>query len=334
MRDPYQVLGVARTASAEEIRKAYKKLARKHHPDVAKSEADAARFTEINAAYDILGDEEKRKLFDEFGEVSTRPGFDAARARAWQQGGMGGGPQWEFHQGSPGGGFRWSSDGPDFSGGFGGSPEDLLGSLFGGRRRPRGPARGQDLQAEVHVSLREVARNEPVELTIRRPVRAEGEGAPTLVLQEQTLKVRLPPAVEEGRTIRLRGKGGESPHGGPPGDLLLTVRIDPSPGLRRDGDNLELDLPITFGEALRGGRITVPTFDGEVRLTIPAGASPDQRLRLRGKGMKLAQGRGDLLIALRPVPPPTGGAEVEDLAGRLDALYPADVRAGLSALVG
>lgn len=331
MSDPYTVLGVARDASADDIRKAYKKLARKHHPDVAKTEADASRFTEINAAYDVVGDEDKRKLFDDFGEASTRPGFDADRARAWKQQGFGGGG-FDGQRGTPGGGFRWSSDGPDFSGGYGGSPDDILGGLFGGRGRGRGrgPIKGQDITAEVHVSLRDVARNEPIELSLRRPARSDESGTPTLVLQEQSLKVRLPPAVEDGRTIRLRGKGGDSLHGGPAGDLLLTVRIDPSPGLRREGDVLELDLPITFAEALSGGRVTVPTFEGEVKLTIPPCPSPEQRLRLRGKGMKLAEGRGDLLVVLRPVAPRAAGPEAEALTAQLAALYEEDVRASVS----
>ncbi|MCK6503342.1 DnaJ domain-containing protein [Myxococcota bacterium] len=349
MRDPYAVLGVAKDASIEDIKKAYKKLARKHHPDLAKSEADGERFKEINAAHDILGDAEKRRLFDEFGEVSTRPGFDADQARAYQHmaggrgfrgfGGSGGGfgGSGGGFGGTPGGGFRWSSDGPDLGGGFGGGgggfvdADDLLGSLFGGARARRGPRPGQDIQAEVHVSLLQVARAEPIELELRRPVVSGGGGGgqPTMTLHEEKLKVRLPPGVEDGKTIVLRGKGGESPSGGPPGDLRITIRIEPVPGLRRDGETLELDLPITFAEALVGGRVTVPTFDGEVKVTLPPGSQQGQKLRLRGKGMKLAHGRGDLILVLRPTPPASGGPDAEALAGQLAALYDQDVRAGL-----
>ncbi len=334
MRDPYAVLGVSRDASAQDIRKAYKKLARKLHPDVARSEADADRFKDVNAAYDVLGDEDKRKLYDDFGEVSLKPGFDADRARAWQRGGgFRGGP------GGMGGGFGGA--GPDLSGGFGGmgggfggmDADDLLGSIFGGRVR-RGPRPGQDIEAEVRVSILDVARGEPVTIELRRPVLAGAQGGQaTLVLQDETLKVRLPPGVDDGQTIRLRGKGGESPSGGPAGDLLLTVRVHDLPNMRRSGDAIELDVPITFAEALQGGRITVPTFDGDVKLAVPAGAQSGQKLRLRGKGMPLKNGRGDLLVVLRPTPPPRGDdgnqPDVEELARQLAELYPDDIRADL-----
>ena len=339
MRDPYAVLGVAKDASAADIRKAYKKLARQHHPDVAASDADAERFKDINAAYDVLGDEDKRKLYDEFGEVSTRPGFDAEKARAWQRqgfsrGGFGGG----FQQGTPGGGFRWSSEDGDFSGGFGGGgggfgtmdPDDLLSNLFGGGRVRRGPRPGQEVAAEVRLTLLDVARSEPIELEVRRPVVANTGGQATMVMQAEKLKVRLPPAVEDGRTIRLRGKGGESPTGGPAGDLLLTIRVVPTPGLRREGDALELDVPITFAEALAGGRISVPTFDGEVKVTLPEAVQQGQKLRLRGKGMKLAEGRGDLILVLRPTAPLAPGPGAAALAEQLAALYDKDVRADLA----
>lgn len=348
MRDPYAVLGVAKDASADDIKKAYKKLVRKHHPDLAKSEADGERIKEINAANDILGDADKRRLYDEFGEMSTRPGFDPDQARAYQNmaggrgfrgfGGSGFGGSGFGGGGTPGGGFRWSTDGPDLGGGFGGGgggggfvdPEDLMGSLFGGARARRGPRPGQDIHADVQVDLLQVARAEPIELQLRRPVVSNGGGGQaTMSLQEEKLKVRLPPGVEDGKTIILRGKGGESPSGGPPGDLKLTIRIQPVPGLRRDGEALELDLPITFAEALVGGRVTVPTFDGEVKVNLPPGAQQGQKLRLRGKGMKLAHGRGDLILVLRPTPPATGGPEVEALAAQLAALYDQDLRAGL-----
>jgi len=337
MRDPYAVLGVSKGASAVDIRKAYKKLARKHHPDVAKTEEDAEAFKEINAAYDILGDDEKRKLFDEFGEVSVRPGFDAEQARAWSRqgmggrgGGMGGGP----------GGFRWSSEGPDlsggfggggFGGGFGGDPDDILGSLFGGGRVRRGPRPGQDIKADVAVSLLDVARDLPIEIELRRPVAGPPGpgGQATMSLQSEKIKLRLPPGVEDGRTIRLRGKGGDSPSGGPAGDLLITVKVNEVPGLRREGDALELEVPISFAEALGGGRITVPTLDGEVKVTVPAGVQSGQKLRLRGKGMSLAQGRGDLILVLRPTSPPEGGPPDPELVAKLEALYTADLRANL-----
>ncbi len=333
MRDPYAVLGVSRDASAADIRKKYKKLARKHHPDVAKTDADAERFKEINAAYDVLGDEDRRKLYDEFGEISLKPGFDADKARAWQRaggGGFGGG-------GFPGGGFGgFGGGGPDLSGGFGGfegfgggDPQDILGSIFG-RRARRGPRKGQDIEAEVRVSLLDVAHGDPVTLTLRRPVRAGGGGQATLVMTEETLKVRLPPGVDDGQTIRLRGKGGDSPGGGPPGDLRLTVRVSEPAGLHRVGDSVELDVPISFAEALAGARITVPTFDGDVKLSVPAGAQAGQKLRLRGKGIPLKKGRGDLIVVLHPTPPEgVDDDRAAALAEELAALYEGDLRAKL-----
>ncbi|MCB9779966.1 MAG: J domain-containing protein [Alphaproteobacteria bacterium] len=331
MRDLYEVLGVSRSAETTEIRKAYKKLAREFHPDRNPSDEAAERFKEINAAYDVLGDDDKRSLYDEFGEVSTKPGFDAEKARAFQQaGGFGRGG---FGGGGPGGGFRWSSNagGPDFSGGFGGpggagfDADDILGSIFGGGAR-RGPRKGQDIQAEVTVSLLRVAHGDTVELSLRRPV-ADGQGG--LVLRQESIKVRLPKGVEDGRTLRLRGKGGDSPSGGPAGDLLLEIHVTDEPNLRRDGDRLEMDLPLTFAEALTGASVTVPTLDGEVKVRIPPGAQSGQKLRLRGKGMELPDGRGDLILVLRPTPPEDVGEDAAELAEKLAALYKDDVRAGL-----
>jgi len=338
MRDPYSVLGVSRTTSTADIRKAYKKLARKLHPDVAKSKADTERFKDVNAAYDVLGDDDRRELFDEFGEVSTKPGFDASRARAWsrQGDGLGGGFP---GGGTPGGGFRWSTGDPDLGGGFGGGggggqAQDIFGSIFGGGRRARrGPRPGQDISTDVTVSLLAVAKGEAIELTVRRPVVAETGGPGRLSMQSEQLKVRLPPAVEDGQAIRLRGKGGESASGGPAGDLLITVRVGPSPGLSRDGQTLLLDVPITFSEALAGARIAVPTLDGDVKVTVPAGVSQGQRMRLRGKGMKLKDGRGDLMLVMRPTPPTDLSEEQTEAAGalaeQLAALYGDDVRKGV-----
>ncbi|NOY25314.1 MAG: J domain-containing protein, partial [Oligoflexia bacterium] len=196
----------------------------------------------------------------------------------------------------------------------------------GGRRVRRGPRPGQDISATVTVSLLDVARGIAIDLDVRRPVVANTGGQGTLVMQTEKLKVRLPPAMEDGKTIRLRGKGGESTSGGPAGDLLITVCVGPSPGLSRDGDTLELDVPITFAEALVGGQITVPTLDGDVKVTVPAGVQQGQRLRVRGKGMRLKKGRGDLLLVLRPTPPADPGPKASTLAKELAALYDRDVR--------
>jgi curved DNA-binding protein len=300
MRDPYAVLGVARGADADEIRKVFKKLARQYHPDLNKAPEAADRFKEINQAYEIIGDADKRALWDEFGEVSTRPGFDAAKARAWKQGG-----------GGPGGGF---------GAGFGGGGVDLdeFFSFFAGRG-PQGPRRGADVEAQVQVPLMALISGEPQELHLGRP----GE-------EPESIKVRIPRGTRPGETIRLRGKGREG-RGGPPGDLLLTVDVAPHPHLRLDGDDLEMDLPITISEAVAGARIEVPTPDGPLRVRVPPGTTGGQRLRVKDRGLPRRDGdRGHLFLVLRPVAPRSDDPRARELAEELDRFYGEDVRAGLA----
>ena len=313
MRDLYSVLGVSRSADQDTIRKAYKKLARTYHPDLNKSSAAAEKFKEINAAYDVIGDEEKRKLYDRFGEASTRPGFDAEQARRWQQatGGFGG-----FGRGRSG---RVRSDFADFGFGGGGAPgggvnmEDLLGSMFGGRAR--GPRRGTDIEETVRLSLSSALAGTSI------TVQAPGHG---------TLRVRIPSGIHDGGTVRLRGKGRPSPLGGAAGDLLLKVTIEPHPLLRREGDNLFMDVPLTVQEAMEGGAVEVPTPDGTVRVKIPAGVRGGERLRLRKRGMPLKDdGRGDLYLVLRPTLPRTTDVDAMKLAEELSKFYEGDVRGSL-----
>lgn len=270
-RDFYEVLGVSRSASADEIRKAYKKLARKFHPDVKPPVPDAeAKFAEITEAYDVLSDDEKRRQYDQFGH--------AAR-------GAGGSP----FQG--------------FSGGAGGQfdLDDILGGMFGGGgfggRQRRGTPRaqkGQDVRAEITVPF----------------VVAVDGGEHSLSIQSgsktERLTVKVPPGIEEGQTIRLAGQGQPGSSGGPPGDLLVTVHIAAHPWFRREGNNLLVDVPLTPAEAALGARVDVPTMtDGSVVLTIPPGTSTGSRLRLRGKGVKNPRtgDRGDQLVAVKIVVP-------------------------------
>ena len=318
MRDLYSVLGVSRSADQDTIRKAYKKLARRYHPDLNKSAAAAEKFKEINAAYDMIGDEKKRKLYDQFGEAATRPGFDAEQARRWQQagGGFGGG----FGHGRPGRGrARGRGDFADFGFGGGGpqgggmNMEDLLGSMFGGRAR--GPRRGSDIEETVRLSLSEALAGHSI------TVHASGHG---------TLKVRIPSGIHDGGTVRLRGKGRPSPLGGNPGDLLLRIEIAPHPLLKREGNNLLMDVPLTVHEAMVGGSVEVPTPDGTVRVKIPAGVKGGERLRLRQRGMPLKDdARGDLYLILRPALPKTKDPEALQLAEQLAAFYTEDVRGKL-----
>ncbi|MEL6349445.1 MAG: DnaJ C-terminal domain-containing protein, partial [Myxococcota bacterium] len=304
-------------------------LARKYHPDLNKSDAASEKFKEINAAYDVVGDAEKRKLFDEFGEVSMKPGFDANRARQWKSstGGFGGfnaGGFGGFGRSSRRGGQRVRMDFGDFgfgnqgSGGADPTMEDLL-NMFGGGRTTTGPRKGADIENIIRVDLKDALDGATTTIQIRSP-----RGG------NETLRVRIPKGIHDGGTIRLRGKGRPGVEGGPPGDMLLKVELKEHPLLRREGDDLTLDVPLTIHEAMTGGRIEVPTLGGAVRVNIPAGISGGQRLRLRGKGMPRRQGgRGDLYLVLRPTPPPTAEEAAITLAEQMDAFYPADVRAGL-----
>jgi curved DNA-binding protein len=329
MRDPYSVLGVSRTADAEEIRKAYKKLARQYHPDLNKSAGAAEKFKEVNEANEVLSDEQRRKDFDEFGEVALKPGFDAARARAYQRGGGfgggfgGGAPDMEdilgqmFGGGGFGGGFggaRARSAGPR---GFGGSPG---GAGFGGGFSGMDGSEGQDVRLRVEMPLVKHLRREPLDLSYLRP---DSRGNPV----NESLKFRVPPGTPDGGQVRLRGKGGE---GAPPGDLLVEVHYLLPTGVRLEGDDIVLDLPISLLEALEGCSVEVPTAEGPVRLKVPPGVSGGQRLRIKERGMLGKEGRGHLYLVLRPTVPKTEDPEALELARKLEKFYGEGLRAGLS----
>jgi curved DNA-binding protein len=308
MRNPYDVLGVARNADQEAIRKAYKTLARKYHPDRNKAVEAEAKFKEINAAYDVVGDDKKRKWYDEFGDVSLQPGFDPEKARAWSRAGG------QSFRGGPGpgvGGFDFG-----FGGDGGGGMDDLLGSLFGmgGGKRT---ARGRDQQATLAVEPMLAIVGGETSINLQRPHGAE------------TLKVRIPAGVNDGGTLRLKGQGLPPPGGGPCGDLLLKLEVSPHPRLRRTGDDLELDVPITVLEALRGASITVPTPTGDVKVSIPAGSSSGARLRIRGRGVQRTGTPGDLFLRLQVATPPSA-PELIEAAEVLERAYTKPVRADLA----
>lgn len=312
MRNAYDVLGVARDADQDTIRKAYKKLAKKFHPDLNKSKEAVEKFKEINGAYDAVGDEDKRKLYDEFGEASTRPGFDAAQHRQYTRGG--GGPM-------PGGGFAGGFGGnPDIDFGSGAGMDDILGQLFGEGRFSGGRrgARGRDQQATLEIDAMLAIRGGETTILMPRP------GG-----QTETLKVRIPAGVKDGGTLHLAGQGLPPPTGGACGDLHIKLRVPEHPLLRRVGDDLEMDVPITVLEALAGAAITVPTPTGDVKVTVPAGVTPGQRLRLRGRGIQKSS-PGDLYLVLRPTVPVTSDAEVIAAAERIQKAYARDVRADLT----
>ncbi len=257
----YDTLGVAKAASADAIRKAYRKLARRHHPDVNPGDKKAEdAFKKISAAYEVLSDPKKRAAYDEFGEASLAGGFDPDKARAYTQ--------WQDTRQRRTSTF---DEGPvefDFS------------DLFG---RARGPTRGPDLHATVQMELRQAI--EGAEVSLELP----GRG---------TVRVRIPPGADDGSIIRIDGKGAPGARGGPPGDLVIETRVRPHPRLRRDGLDLYLTLPVTLDEAYNGGSVEVPTFDGPVILKVPARSQTGTKLRLRGKGITRKDKHGDLYAVL------------------------------------
>lgn len=282
MKDPYAVLGVSRSTENKEIKKAYRKLASQLHPDKNPGKRAEQRFKEVTSAYEVLGDTKRRKLYDEFGELSLQPGFDPDRARAGQ--GFGG-------FGGPGGGPTANLD-DLFAHGGGGGLGDMLGDLF---RRTRGndptaqhhaapAARGVDAKSTVKLAFVDAIRGTMLKLTPR------GQGG-------ESLTVRIPAGAKDGGRVRVKGKGAPGAHGGPPGDLLLTLKVSSHPYFKRDGADLLLDLPITIAEAYLGAQVRVPTPDGEVKLTVPAGTQSGDRLRLRGKGVeRKKKDPGDMFV--------------------------------------
>lgn len=258
---PYQILGVPKTASIDAIRKAYRKLARRHHPDVNPGDSKAEEtFKRVSAAYEVLSDEKKRAAYDEFGEASMVGGFDADKARTYKQ--------WQDTKHQRTTEFEQGPIEFDFS------------ELFG---RARGPARGSDLHATVQMDLRRAIEGAEVSLDLA------GQG---------TVRVRIPPGADTGSIIRIPGKGAPGPRGGPPGDLVIETEVLPHPRLRRDGLDLYLTLPVTVDEAYNGAAVEVPTFEGPVILKVPARSQAGAKLRLRGKGIQRKDTRGDLFAVL------------------------------------
>lgn len=300
--DYYQVLGLTKSATAAEIRKAYRKLSREYHPDVKKDDPAAAeKFKEIQQAYDVLGDEDKRKKYDRFGPnfaQMEQMGGGGPRGQAWPGGGGAGGPG--------AGGF-------DFQDLFGGVD---IGDLFGGGRGgPRGarraPPKGEDIHAVLKVSFETAARGGSEDIRIDRGGKIE------------TLGVKIPAGIADGGVMRLAGQGEPSHRGGPSGDLLLTIQIQPHAWFRREGINLLLDVPLTPAEAALGAKVEVPTLsEGKVFLTVPPGTSGGMKLRLRGKGIADPQSHqhGDQFVVIKIVVPKELSAEQKSLYEQLQKL--------------
>ncbi|MBN2124220.1 MAG: DnaJ domain-containing protein, partial [Deltaproteobacteria bacterium] len=355
------------------IKKAYRKLARKWHPDLNPGNKEAEqRFKDISAAYDCLGSEEKRKLYDEFGEEGLRSGFDAEKAREYKK--------WaDFQQQAHSGG------GESF--GRYHSYEDVFGDLFGFGGDPSfqtsGARRGRDLEHEMTLDLVSALKGFETELSMQKQVVCDGCGGSGTdpkagltpctacggsgrlnvakgpmqftkacprckghgqvgkpcsrcggsghVTGTERIRVTIPQGVKEGSRVRVAGKGEPGWNGGPAGDLYLVVAISPHPILRREGDDLHMEVPVTVAEAMAGGTIRIPTVEGAVNLKVPPGSQSGQTLKLRGKGAvnpKTKQ-RGDLLVKLIVKVPRTDDREVLESVKKMERHYGGDVRAGL-----
>ncbi len=314
--DYYKSLGVGSDASADDIQKAYRRLARKYHPDVNPDDATAKKkFQEIQKAYEVLNDAEKREMYDRYGSD-----FEAM--------GAGGGPRGPGGPGGPGGGeaFHQVDFEQLFGGGgaTGGNPfADIFGQFGGGgpgQRRPQArPRRGSDVQHSLTVPFQTAIQGGEARLAVKRPTG-----------KTETITVKIPAGIESGKSIRLRGQGNASPTGGPAGDLLIKINVTPHAHYQRRGDNLEIQLPVTLGEAAFGAKIDVPTPQGEITLTVPPATSSGKRLRIKGHGVKTKTGSGDLYVEIHIVLPTEIDDATRDLIKQIDAAQPMTPRKNIT----
>ncbi|HEX4132822.1 MAG TPA: J domain-containing protein [Pirellulales bacterium] len=313
--DYYTTLGISRSASQEDIQKAYRGLARKYHPDLNPDDASAKKkFQEVQAAFDVLSDASKREMYDRYGSSFESFGQGGARP--------GGGPQWTGQAG--GGGFEdidlSQIFGERFGGGEGGGFADILnqfrgargGSTRPGRRgRSAGRARGGDIESETEIPFELAVTGGEFHLQVTR----DGK--------QETLTVKIPPGVDEGSKIRLRGQGEQAGEGGTAGDLFLKVHVTPHPFFTRKENNLHVRLPVTLREAAEGAQVDVPTPRGTVSLKVPPGTSSGAKLRVRGHGVAAKnKPAGDLFAEVQIVLPPNLDAESLELIHKIDLHQP------------
>ncbi len=331
-QDLYAILGVGRDASAEEIKKTYRRLAQKYHPDRNPENKKAEeRFKEISVAHDILSDPEKRQLYDEFGMEALQSGFDPSRARAYRRAAAGPGA---YSTGDVGAG--WSQGNRSFS--------DILNEMFSGLGRQARGVPGSDLEYPLQIDLLDALRGQSVDMTVERPApcpACNGTGRSgsrrcdrchgTAAIRERVrLTVKVPPGVDTGSRVRVAGKGEPGQYGGPPGDLYLIITVKPHPFLERRGRDLYLEVPITVGEAMRGATITVPRLSGKVNVKVPPRSQSGQLLRLKGQGVSdpKTHARGDFFVRLM-VHVPTDGDGIEPAIDALEETYRVNPRHNL-----
>lgn len=371
----YKILGVSEDATKEDIKKAYRKLARKWHPDINPGNSDAEKkFKEIASAYDCLGNDEKRKLYDEFGEDSLHSGFEADKARQYRK--------WQSAEETGTGNFRSGFSGYQ-------NYEDILGDLFNftGNAESgfgtKSPLRGKNIEFDMNIDFISALKGFETEIAIQRPLickKCNGKGVDTSVAikkcstcggsgklkmakgpvdfmrQCQTcagtgeirtacsscqgigsvvgtekIKVTIPSGVKEGSKVRVAGKGGPGTNGQPAGDLYLIVHVNEHPVLKRDGDNLYMDVPVTIYELMAGATILIPSINGKVKVKIPAKSQNGQTLKLKGKGAVniKTKKQGDMLIKLSVMVPVTEDKETLEAVKKMAGLYPQDIRSGI-----
>ena len=336
-RDYYQVLGLSRTATEDDIKKAFRRLARQYHPDLhtgAKKTEMEKKFKEVNEANEVLSDPEKRKKYDQYGhQWEQAEAFEKAQQQARAQGFSG---QRGFGGQETGGGFGAE--------GF----SDIFENLFGGRGRSGGTRGfaipGEDLETDVELTLREVLTGVTKRVNLREPLSCttcQGQGSvkgrtcPTChgtgsLLESKMIEVKIPAGVQDGTRVRVGGKGQPGQHGGKRGDLYLHVTIPPDPIFRRQGSDVHVTLPVYPWEAALGAEVMAPTLTEPVKVKVPAGSRADGKLRLKGKGLPSATGgHGDLFLTLQIVMPATLSEEEQALFARLGQTKHQDPRAEL-----